>query len=141
MKLPEDRITHSSAETEMLGEELSRLLGNGDVVGFIGDLGTGKTTMIKGIARGLGIDPNEVSSPSFALIHEYIGRFAVHHIDLYRIERPSEVAELGLWEIFDDGISLVEWADRALELLPKNALVVRIERTAPAERRIEFGRK
>lgn len=139
MKLPEDRITHSSAETEMLGEELSRLLGNGDVVGFIGDLGTGKTTMIKGIARGLGIDPNEVSSPSFALIHEYVGRFAVHHIDLYRIERPSEVTELGLWEIFDDGISLVEWADRAQEILPKRTIEVKITRIGPNERRIEFA--
>ena len=139
MKLPEDRITHSSAETEMLGEELSRLLGDGDVVGFIGDLGTGKTTMIKGIARGLGIDPNEVSSPSFALIHEYVGRFAVHHIDLYRIERPSAVAELGLWEIFDDGISLVEWANRAQEILPKRTIEVKITRIGPNERRIEFA--
>ncbi len=139
MTEPRELTTDSAEKTMSVGEELSRRLVKGDVVAFYGDLGAGKTTMIKGIARGLGIDPNDVSSPSFALIHEYGGTLSVHHIDLYRIEQPSEIAELGLWEILDgDGVSLVEWADRAKELLPDRTIEVRITRIGPNERRIEF---
>ena len=140
MTKPGESTTNSAAETRSVGEELSKRLKSGDVVAFYGDLGAGKTTMIKGIARGLGIDPDEVSSPSFALIDEYSGTLSVHHIDLYRIEKPSEITELGLWEILDgDGVSLIEWADRAKELLPGRTIEVKITRIGPNERLIEFA--
>ena len=142
MKLKLDFESHSPEQTEHFGEQFASKLTAGDVVAFYGDLGAGKTTMIKGIARAIGIDPNEVSSPSFALIHEYIGDKTIYHIDLYRVEKPEEIMQLGLWEIFDgDGISLVEWADRAPYILPENVISVEISSLDEDIRRIEIHRQ
>jgi tRNA threonylcarbamoyladenosine biosynthesis protein TsaE len=129
--------TNSPEETESLGEIVGNGLGAGDVVAFIGELGSGKTTMIRGIARNLGADPFEVASPSFAIIHQYSGKYPVYHIDLYRIEKPSELDQLGLWEIFNgDGISLIEWADRFPGIVPENAIVIFLSRESENSRRI-----
>ncbi len=131
--------SRSADETTKLGEDLARGLSTGDVVAFRGDLGAGKTTMIKGIAGAFGIDPREVSSPSFALIHEYCGEVTIYHIDLYRIEKPEELTQLGLWEIFEgEGICLVEWPERAEAIIPKRAIRVEISRLEDDERRIQI---
>ncbi len=111
--------TNSAEETEQFGHKLARQLKPGDVLAFFGDLGSGKTTLIKGICRGLEIEEN-ITSPTFTLINEYSGRFPVYHFDFYRIVSSQEVWELGCDEYFyGDGISLIEWADKIPDLLPE----------------------
>jgi tRNA threonylcarbamoyladenosine biosynthesis protein TsaE len=130
--------TASEAETIALGEELARLLPRKRVVLLIGNLGAGKTTLAKGIVNGLGAAlPDEVSSPTFTLIHEY-GEGRVYHIDLYRLDELREIATLGLDEIFDrDAIVLIEWGERFPQVLPPERTEIRIRTTRNDEREIE----
>jgi tRNA threonylcarbamoyladenosine biosynthesis protein TsaE len=133
--------TASEAETVALGERLARELPPHGVVLLIGNLGAGKTTLAKGIVYGLGAAaPDEVSSPTFTLIHEY-GHGRVYHVDLYRLDEPREVATLGLEEIFDrDGMVLIEWGERFPRLLPANRTEIRIRWVGDDEREIEVTR-
>ena len=110
--------TASEEETIALGERLARELPGRGVVLLIGNLGAGKTTLAKGIVRGRGAaEPDEVSSPTFTLIHEYGPD--VYHIDLYRLDEPRQVATLGLEDLFDrDALILIEWGERFPELMP-----------------------
>jgi tRNA threonylcarbamoyladenosine biosynthesis protein TsaE len=118
--------TSSADETERLGERIGRALGPGVVVGLIGELGAGKTTLTKGIARGLQV-PDLVHSPTFTLIHEHKGRVPVYHFDLYRLETPEELDDLGHDDYFyGDGVCIVEWAEKIEKLLPADRLDVRI---------------
>jgi tRNA threonylcarbamoyladenosine biosynthesis protein TsaE len=119
--------THSEAETVAVGRQLARTLPPGSIVLLYGDLGAGKTAFVRGLAAGLGISPDEVSSPTFTLVQEYrTGRLPLFHVDLYRLE-SIEVDDLGLDEMtLAGGITAVEWPDR----LPRafdGAIVVRIE--------------
>ena len=111
--------TSSEAETIALGEQLARELPARRVVLLIGNLGAGKTTLAKGIVQGRGAaSPDEVSSPTFTLIHEF-SEGSVYHIDLYRLDEACQVATLGLEELFDrDALVLIEWGERFPELLP-----------------------
>ncbi|MCP4601133.1 MAG: tRNA (adenosine(37)-N6)-threonylcarbamoyltransferase complex ATPase subunit type 1 TsaE [Proteobacteria bacterium] len=113
-------------ETEKLGRILAGHLEPGDVVGLCGDLGAGKTFLAQSVVYGLGV-PGEVpvTSPTFTLIKEYVGRLRIFHMDLYRLNDPSELYDLGLWEYYDgQGICLVEWCDRFDDLWPPSALVL-----------------
>jgi tRNA threonylcarbamoyladenosine biosynthesis protein TsaE len=112
--------TTSAAETEAIGEGLGRRLLTGDMVLLKGELGAGKTTLVRGVARGTGSDA-PVASPTFQLLRIYPGRVQVAHIDLYRIEASSELRDLGLDELLAEGAVLVEWGDR-LEA-PEAALI------------------
>ena len=120
--------TASEEATIALGEQLGALLPRQRVVLLIGSLGAGKTTLAKGIVRGLGAaEPEDVSSPTFTLIHEYGTGGRVYHIDLYRLDEPAEVATLGLDEIFDrDAVVLIEWGERFPQLLPAERTEIRI---------------
>ncbi|MFO7675269.1 MAG: tRNA (adenosine(37)-N6)-threonylcarbamoyltransferase complex ATPase subunit type 1 TsaE [bacterium] len=119
--------SRSAAETIALGRALADELAPGDIVAFFGDLGSGKTTMIKGIAAGLGV-AEKVRSPSFVIVTEYRGRLPVYHVDLYRLADAAELGAAELDEYFDrDGITIVEWAERALGVLPERAVRVSIE--------------
>ena len=133
--------TVSEAETIALGQRLARELPPRGVVLLIGNLGAGKTTLAKGIVSGLGAAPaDEVSSPTFTLIHEY-GEGRVYHVDLYRLEEPREVATLGLEEIFErDGLVLIEWGERFPRLLPAERTEIRIRALAEDEREIAVTR-
>jgi tRNA threonylcarbamoyladenosine biosynthesis protein TsaE len=105
--------THSEDETAALGREVAATLSAGDVLLLYGDLGAGKTAFVRGLAEGLGIPREEVSSPTFTLIQEYRGgRLPLFHVDLYRIEDPREFDELGLDDIAEGGVLAIEWADR-----------------------------
>ncbi|MCL6580068.1 MAG: tRNA (adenosine(37)-N6)-threonylcarbamoyltransferase complex dimerization subunit type 1 TsaB [Firmicutes bacterium] len=116
--LPATVTTTSEAETESLGAALGALLGPGDVVALTGPLGAGKTCLARGITRGLGA-AERAASPSFTLVREYPGRLPVRHVDLYRLER-ADLADLGWRELFHgQGVAVVEWADRAWDLLPE----------------------
>lgn len=116
--------TQSPQETQSLGVKIGQKLRPGDVIALIGDLGTGKTCLTQGIARGVGIAPDEVvSSPSYILINEYNGNIPIYHIDLYRIETATEIAELGLGEYVDgNGVCIIEWADRMDDTLPDKCI-------------------
>lgn len=118
--------TESPEETQNLGEKLGKTLQRGDVIALIGDLGTGKTCLTQGIARGVGLALNEVvSSPSYILINEYNGQIPIYHIDLYRLETAAEIAELGLSEYIEgDGICIIEWAERMADGLPDTCIKI-----------------
>jgi len=95
------------------GERLGRILRKGDIVCLYGDLGAGKTSFVKGIARGLGIEEREITSASFVIIAEHNGRVPLYHIDLYRVEDGDDVRDLGLEEYLGgEGVAVVEWAER-----------------------------
>ena len=121
------RTTHSERETAAVGREIAAHLRPGDVVLLAGELGAGKTAFVRGLAEGLGIDPTEVTSPTFTLIQEYAGgRVPLYHVDLYRL-KPVEVDDLGLDDLtMEGGVTAIEWPDR----LPRPfepALRVRID--------------
>lgn len=124
--------TTSDEQTIDLGRRLADMLPHRAVVLLIGDLGAGKTTLAKGIISGRGAaQPDEVSSPTFTLIHEYGSasqRNLVYHIDLYRLDQASQVATLGLDELFDrDALVLIEWGERFPELLPDNLIRIHLD--------------
>ena len=129
--------TATEAETIALGERLACELPARGVVLLIGNLGAGKTTLAKGIAKGRGAaDPDDVSSPTFTLIHDYSGK--VYHVDLYRLDEPREVATLGLEELFDkDALVLIEWGERFPQLMPANRTEIRLRALDTDEREIE----
>ena len=118
--------TESEEETIALGEQLAGELPSPCLVLLIGNLGAGKTTLAKGIVKGLGAaEPEEVSSPTFTLIHEYGPR--VYHIDLYRIDRSQDLPALGLEELFDqNAVILMEWGERFPDLLPRERIEIRL---------------
>jgi tRNA threonylcarbamoyladenosine biosynthesis protein TsaE len=128
--------TQSEEETIALGEMLARELPAKIAVLLIGNLGAGKTTIAKGIVKGLGAaHPDEVSSPTFTLIHEYGP--AVYHVDLYRLDRAEQVASIGLDEIFERrAVVLVEWGERFPELMPEERVEIRLRAVGGDEREI-----
>ena len=116
---PAEKRTNSAEETAALGRELARHLGPGSAVLLYGELGTGKTCLVKGIAAGLGLDPHRVHSPTFIMVNTYRGKRSLNHVDLYRLEEGEDFTDLALSELFSsDWITVVEWAER----LPERSL-------------------
>jgi tRNA threonylcarbamoyladenosine biosynthesis protein TsaE len=125
--------------TMALGRRLGGLLFPGAVVALVGPLGAGKTHFVRAVVEGLGGDGRHVSSPTFALIHEYPARLPVYHFDTYRLPDEAAFADLGVAEYFEgDGVCLVEWADRVAGVLPAEHLRVTIEPTGETARRFVF---
>ena len=112
-------VSKSVAETVRMGEVIGQSLRGGEVIGLIGELGTGKTHLIKGIASGLGVaEAAAVTSPTFTLINEYEGRLGLYHVDAYRLEDAGQLEKLGFDELCGSaGVVVVEWADRVWELV------------------------
>ena len=131
-----DVVTSSSAETEAAGEAFGRGLKRGDLLLLAGDLGAGKTTFVRGVARGAG-SPAHVASPTFQLVRVYKGRIQLAHVDLYRIEAAGELGDLGLDELLDQGAVLVEWGDR---LDAPEAALLSIEHLGGDRRRLRLER-
>jgi tRNA threonylcarbamoyladenosine biosynthesis protein TsaE len=131
--------TASEEQTIDLGERLAHSLPRKATVLLIGSLGAGKTTLAKGIVKGLGAaTPDEVSSPTFTLIHEYGTPVTVYHVDLYRIDSARDAGTLGLDELFDrEAVVLVEWGERFPELMPPDRIEIRLRALADDEREIE----
>jgi tRNA threonylcarbamoyladenosine biosynthesis protein TsaE len=118
--------TSSPEETRALGTAIAPLLAPGDVVSLTGDLGAGKTTLVQGLARGLGVD-QPVLSPTFTLVRQYEGAHRVYHLDIYRLERVQDVFDLGFDELLDGrGVVLVEWGDAIDTLLPEDVLEIEL---------------
>ena len=126
-----ETTTHSVEETRAFGERLGRHLTAGTTIALIGDLGSGKTAFVQGIARGLHVPAEHyITSPTFTLINEYPGRLRLHHVDLYRIEDPIEIEEIGLHEIIgNDGVAVIEWAERLGVDQPAQQIRVHLEMT------------
>ncbi len=123
------RETYSSEETYELGESLGRKAGAGQIYTLIGDLGTGKTVFTQGFAKGMGVK-EYVNSPTFTILQVYEdGRLPLYHFDVYRIEEPEEMEEIGYEDyFFGDGVTLIEWADIIGELIPEDAVRIEISK-------------
>lgn len=133
-------ITNSEEETRKLARRYARELQPGDVVCLNGPLGAGKTQFVKGLAGYFGIDPGNVLSPTFTLIHEYEGELPIFHFDCYRMENPEEALEIGAEEYFyREGVSLIEWPEKILPLIPAHSRWVNIESLGPEKRKFIFG--
>ena len=116
--------SHNPDQTQLLGNCLGQLAREADVFLLVGELGTGKTCLLQGIARGLGVR-EYAFSPSFVILREYHGRLPLYHIDFYRLENIQEIADLGLEEYFyGDGVSVIEWAEKGSQVLPQNNLLI-----------------
>lgn len=115
-------------ETINLGVEIGKRAQSGDIICLIGDLGTGKTHITKGIATGLGIQ-DHITSPTFNIVNEYNGRHKLYHFDVYRVNDPDEIEAIGFDEyIFGDGVTIIEWANYIEELIPKEHIKITIEK-------------
>ena len=134
-------ISHSPAETESLGEQWGRAVERGRVFALSGDLGAGKTQLVRGIARGLGVT-TRVHSPTFTLVNEYIGgRLPLFHLDLYRLETPEQIHGAGLEEFLQpEGVAVIEWAERMSkeDFRMTNVCRVRLEVLSETERQITY---
>jgi len=136
-----DFISHSAEQTQRFGERLGRLLRPGDLVCLQGDLGAGKTCMAQGIGRGLGV-ALPITSPTFIIVNEYAlpgRRHRLYHIDLYRVESIAEACATGLEEYFyGDGFCVIEWAERAREILPVERLWITLHYLDESKRRLRL---
>lgn len=134
------KISKSPEETMSLGEKFAKGLKKGDCVALIGDLGAGKTVFTKGIARALGVkNAQYVNSPTFVIIKEYKGKRPLYHFDLYRLDKHSSLDDMNYEEYFyGDGITVIEWADKIRELLPKKYIEVKLSVIDENKRRIEI---
>jgi tRNA threonylcarbamoyladenosine biosynthesis protein TsaE len=120
-------VSHGPAETQAIGERLGAGLRAGAVVACTGELGAGKTCFLQGLARGLGV-ATHVTSPTFVLVNYYRGRLPVYHLDAYRTGSLTELLELGIEEMLHgDGVTVIEWADKLLPLLPARTIRVHLE--------------
>lgn len=118
----------SPEDTEAIGFKLGRILRAGNVVGLYGDLGAGKTTMVKGIARAFGINSRDITSASFTIIAEYRASPVFYHIDLYRIEKCDDLEDTGIWDCLrDDSVAVIEWAERLGDFFPSGLIRVMID--------------
>ena len=133
-------ISNSVEETIRIGVKLARKLKKGSVVALIGDLGSGKTVLTKGIAEGLGVkNPRYVNSPTFVIIKEYKGKLPLYHFDLYRLNKSTLLDAESYEEYFyDDGVTVIEWADKIRPLLPKKYIEVKLKVAGEEKRKIEI---
>ena len=133
-------ISKSIEETIEIGSKIAKDLKPGDVVALIGDLGSGKTVLTKGIARGLGVkETRYVNSPTFVIIKEHKGNIPLYHFDLYRLNKTGMYDEIGFEEYFyGDGVTVIEWADKIEKLLPKKRIEVRLSVAGEDKRKIEI---
>ena len=131
--------TRSEQQTFALAERFAAALTPGACVLLYGDLGAGKTAFVRGLAAGLGVNPDDVSSPTFVIMQHYKGRVPLTHVDLYRLERAEEIADLGLEELAADGVMAIEWADR-MPARPHGSVAVRIEDAGGDVRTVRIDR-
>ena len=131
-------ISHRPEETQDFGARLGQLAQPGDVFLLVGELGAGKTCLAQGIARGLGIK-EYAASPSFVVVRQLYGRLPLYHMDFYRLDNLEEIADLGLDDYFyGQGVSVVEWADKGLSLLPPEHLLVEMSYVSDTGRRLKL---
>ncbi len=133
-------VTRSEVQTRSWGRKLAKLLNGGEIIGLTGELGSGKTSFVRGMAAGLDVGKEAwIRSPSFTLINEYHGRLPVYHIDLYRVEGRREIEELNLADyLFSDGVSVVEWFEHLPDATVDECLRIRFEHAGGNRRKLTF---
>ena len=133
-------ISDSAEKTLDIGKRLAGNLRKGDIVCLFGDLGSGKTVLTKGISSGLGVDKDKVVSPTFVILRQYQGKVMIYHFDLYRLNRPEDILDLGYEEyFFDEGISVIEWADKLGRLLPREFLKIQLSVAGKDKRKLKIS--
>ena len=140
MRQVETVLSETPAQTQAAGERLAAALGAGAVVACIGELGAGKTCFLQGLLRGLGVE-SAVTSPTFVLVNQYRGRLPVYHLDAYRTQSLTELLDIGIEEMLHgDGVTVIEWADKLVALLPERAITVTISGLGDEPRQIVIER-
>jgi tRNA threonylcarbamoyladenosine biosynthesis protein TsaE len=137
--LPCEIVSSSPEETIAAGEQLALLLSRGSVLALYGGLGVGKTCFVKGIAHGLGV-PDEVTSPTYTIISEYAGTILLYHIDAYRLTGDDDFDNLGIDDLFDQGVTVIEWSEHIPGSIPSDAMVVEITIIGQNRRKIVVHR-
>ncbi len=133
-----EKISNSEEDTINLGKALGKILKPGDLVLLYGDLGCGKTTFVKGITESLEVDPDlYITSPSFSLINVYEGKYTIYHVDLYRLEN-IEIEELGLWEFLNEGVVIIEWANKLTQTLKEDYIEIFFDFLNHSKRKLTF---
>jgi tRNA threonylcarbamoyladenosine biosynthesis protein TsaE len=133
------RFLATEIDTIKLGEHIARKCKAGDIICLVGDLGAGKTTLVKGLAKGLKIKPDNVHSPTFVLMNHYAGKLEVFHFDLYRLDKETEISAIGYDEfIYGNGVAVIEWADKMGSLMPKEYLYVELKHKESGGREVEM---
>ena len=134
-----DLKTYNPAETQAIGENLARQCKGGEILCLSGNLGSGKTTFVKGIARGLKIDGKNVNSPTFVIMNVYQGRLPLYHFDFYRLESHAEIAGIGYDEfLYGNGVAVIEWAERFGRLMPPENLSIELSSEGDQTRILRF---
>jgi tRNA threonylcarbamoyladenosine biosynthesis protein TsaE len=129
----------SEDDTTRLGSAIALLARPGVVIGLVGPLGAGKTRLTRAIAESLGVDPAAISSPTFVLINEYVGRMPIYHADVYRLRDQAAFLDLGIADYWSgEGLVLIEWADRVRNVMPDDSWWVHLELSGPTRRRARF---
>ena len=127
--------THNTLETEKLGEQLAKSLTGNEIIAFFGTMGMGKTAFIRGLCNGLNC-LDDVSSPTFAIVHEYKGKYPVFHFDMYRIKDYDDLYSTGFFEYLNNGILLIEWSENIDNIIPDDAIKITIKKGSQDEDRI-----
>ena len=132
-------ISHKPVDTNDLGERIGKYLQPGAIMAMVGELGSGKTLLTRGICAGLGVPLRQVNSPTFVLVNEYLGRFPVYHMDLYRLDDTDQVVDIGLLDYLNrakEGLIVIEWAEKILSVLPAGYLLIKLDILSARKRRI-----
>lgn len=131
-------ITHSPEETIEFAKKVGAFLKGGDVIAYVGGLGAGKTTFTRGLAVGMGL-PDEVTSPTFALVNEYRGKITLYHFDMYRINSSDDLETTGFYDYMsDENVLAIEWSENISDALPKNTIYIKFKRIDDNTREIEI---
>lgn len=133
-------ISNSVEDTNKIAEEFAKTIEPGQIVLLVGDLGAGKTAFVKGVVKALHGDPDQVTSPTFTIVNEYsLDNFPIYHFDLYRLENPNELYNIGFEEYFyGSGVCFIEWPERASDFFDDSAIVVNIKKLGDNKREISF---
>ncbi|MDR1253535.1 MAG: tRNA (adenosine(37)-N6)-threonylcarbamoyltransferase complex ATPase subunit type 1 TsaE [Oscillospiraceae bacterium] len=129
-----DVISKSVEETESIGEKLAKQLSGNETIALYGGLGMGKTAFVRGLVKGLGYK-GDVTSPTFALMHEYIGKFYIYHFDMYRVNNFEDLASTGFYDYIEKGIVVIEWSENIKNELPADAFQIIFKQTSNSSER------
>lgn len=129
-------ITQSPEQTEALGKRIGEALAGDETIALFGGLGMGKTAFVRGLAEGLGLDSGEVSSPTFAIVHEHEGAKMLYHFDMYRVESWDDLYSTGFFDYLGRGVVVTEWSENIEEALPEDRITIEISAPEHDDRRI-----